>query len=878
MKKSPLRQWVPILSFFGLISSPAAFAQCENPVVLDNLIAGLEIGFSVDPSEPQPDIVLAAQDVIPIRGFISPEARYFTGSDVVTVQCETDYFLTYLWLGAGPFEAPTPEARIEKLINFRNRHSEIDLLIDGVPIGAPIETIPQDGFNPWDPGSPMAYMFFYWISEPHSLEPKSYDVRLQYRIDEPLYISDFDLEVLDVPKLVAADGSNNNFFGWSAATSGDTAVIGAYRQLNENGRSGAAYVFDRNTAGAVCLKTGTQDPWCEQAKLVALDEENGDRFGYRVAISGDTIIVSARRDDTAGGQDAGSAYVFTRSTDVWTQQAKLVASDGAAFDTFGGGLAFAGDTALIGAPGDDNGEGSVYVFTGSGAAWSQQAKLTPDDPQANQFFGGAISISGDTALFGASYDNEMANSAGAAYVFTRSAGDWTQQAKLTASDSVEWDRIGVHVALSADTAILGANYANKAYVFVRDGVTWEEQAKLTASDGAADDFFGSVALSGDTAVIGADADDDWAFDSGSAYVFTRSGGEWTEHGKFGAPDAAVREWFGKEVALSGDIALITATTSGIAWKGTPGSAYAFDDMDGDGWLHDSDNAPGFYNPDQSDVDGDGIGDVADPCPSNPDNNSCDPSGSTAESIDPVNGGVVATQDGSAVITVPPGALVTEGVTSISVTDEGTGFQLSDLGQAFAVFGVDIGPEGTVFDVPITLVFAWDDADNDGVVDGTIIQEASLQVTKDGTAITGECQNNPTGDSVLPDCDANLNTFTFQVSSLSKFAIVGPNDSDEDGVPDDVNGINGIVDRCPNTVLPEEVVPTSGHLGNNRWALQSADGNFTQAPPQAGSVFSISTADTRGCSCQQIIEAAGLGNGHTKNGCSTSAMLNWINNP
>jgi len=608
MNKSPVRRWAVLLSMLGLITSQASFAQCENPVGLDDVMAGLDIGFSVDPGDPQPDIMLAAKG-IPTRGFIDPEA-----GDIGTIQCESDHFLTYLWIGAGDGGAEIPSAvnRLQRLENFRTRFSQLNLFIDGLPVTAEvIETEPRDGFNP-NTGGPMAYLFVGWITEPYSLTPGFHDVTLEFLLDTDLIsYPPVSFEVLDVPKLVAADGSNNNFFGWSSAISGDTAVIGAYKQRNENGRSGAAYVFDRNTAGAVCPATGTQDPWCEQAKLVASDGADGDRFGYRVAISRDTIIVSARRDDTAGGQDAGSAYVFTRSAGVWTQQAKLIASDGAAFDTFGGALAFAGDTALIGAPGDDNGEGSVYVFTGSGTAWTQIQKLTPDDPQANQYFGGGISIFGDTALFGASGDNEMANSAGAAYVFTRSAGDWTQQDKLTASDSVELDSIGVNVALSAHTALLGAPYANKAYVFVRDGVTWEEQAKLTASDGAAGDFFGSVALFGNTAVIGADADSDWAFHSGSAYVFTRSGGVWTERGKFGAPDASEREWFGKDIALSGDIALITAPTSAIDWKHTPGSAYTFDDMDGDSWSHDSDNAPGFYNLDQSDVDGDGIGDVAD---------------------------------------------------------------------------------------------------------------------------------------------------------------------------------------------------------------------------------------------------------------------------
>jgi len=211
MNKSYVRLGAALLSILGLVTSQTSFAQCENPVGLDDVMAGLEIGFSVDPSEQQPDFVLAAQGV-PTRGFISPEARYYTGEDVVTVQYETDYFLTYLWLGAGPFNAPTPEERILKLENFRAQHSDIGLLIDGVPIGAPIETMPQDGFNPWDPGSPMAYMFFYWISEPYTLTLGFHGVRLEYRIDGAPQSSTANLEVLEDPRAPGANVISNGSF------------------------------------------------------------------------------------------------------------------------------------------------------------------------------------------------------------------------------------------------------------------------------------------------------------------------------------------------------------------------------------------------------------------------------------------------------------------------------------------------------------------------------------------------------------------------------------------------------------------------------------------------------------------------------------------
>ena len=125
--------------------------------------------------------------------------------------------------------------------------------------------------------------------------------------------------------------------------------------------------------------------------------------------------------------------------------------------------------------------------------------------------------------------------------------------------------------------------------------------------------------------------------------------------------------------------------------------------------------------------------------------------------------------------------------SLSITDVGSDFVLtSSIGQAVAIFGVNIEPEGTVFNVPITLVFAWDDVNNDGKVDGTNIQEKKLIITKDGVAITDQCQFDT-------NCNTVLNTFTFMVSSLSEFTLAGPLDTDNDGVPDNYSGQ---VDLCP----------------------------------------------------------------------------------
>ena len=320
------------------------------------------------------------------------------------------------------------------------------------------------------------------------------------------------------------------------------------------------------------------------AKLVAGDGAAGDYFGQSVSLSGDTALIGADSDDDKGA-NSGSAYIFTRSGSTWTQQAKLTAGDGAASDCFGSSVSLSGDTALIGAYSDDDkgaNSGSAYIFTRSGSTWTQQAKLTADDGTPSDFFGYSVSLSGDTALIGAHFDDDKGLYSGSAYIFTRSGSTWTQQAKLTAGDEASSDYFGSFVSLSGDTALISAygdddkgTDSGSAYIFTRSGSTWTQQAKLTAGDGAASDYFsGSVSLSGDTALIGARADDDKGTNSGSAYIFTRSGSTWTQQAKLTAGDGAASDYFSQSVSLSGDTALISAR--GDDDKGTDsGSAYIF---------------------------------------------------------------------------------------------------------------------------------------------------------------------------------------------------------------------------------------------------------------------------------------------------------------
>lgn len=371
----------------------------------------------------------------------------------------------------------------------------------------------------------------------------------------------------ETQKLLASDGNAWDWFGLSVSFSGDTALIGANMTDDKGADSGSAYIFKR-----------TENTWNQYQKLNASDGATGDNFGVSVSISGDTALIGAPMDDDKGA-DSGSVYVFTYNGNTWNQRAKILAPDGAAQDFFGWSVFLEGNTALIGAYADeDNGpnSGSVYVFNGSGASWDQQAKLNASDGSPNDRFGWRTSLSGDTALIGAPYAD---STKGSAYVFKREGVSWTEQAKLNASDGAAEDYFGNSVSLSGDTALIGAyqdddkgTNSGSAYMFIRTENTWTLQQKLNASDGTEGDYFGySVSLDGDTALIGAPADNDTRYFIGSAYMFTRTDNTWTEQQKLLASDGTSNDWFGWSVALSLGTAFIGAPCD----NASKGSMYVF---------------------------------------------------------------------------------------------------------------------------------------------------------------------------------------------------------------------------------------------------------------------------------------------------------------
>jgi hypothetical protein len=284
----------------------------------------------------------------------------------------------------------------------------------------------------------------------------------------------------------------------------------------------------------------------ERALLTASDGTSGDRLGISVALDGGTAVVGAAWDDV-NGEFSGSAYVFERDLggpNAWGEVTRLEAADANEWDWFGMASAVFGDTAAVGAPRKEVVEGAVYLFErnrGGPDAWGQVAKLTPPVPDYLSDYGEQLALFEDTVVVGAAHEETaFGENSGTVYVYERDLGgpdSWGLRAQLFSSDLQEGDQFGASVAISGDTLVVGATLEDElgdasgaAYVFVRDDGgpdAWGEVSKLTASDGDIDSYFGSaIAIHGDTVLVGAIYDDDlcdgsWWCDAGAAYLFER---------------------------------------------------------------------------------------------------------------------------------------------------------------------------------------------------------------------------------------------------------------------------------------------------------------------------------------------------------------------
>ena len=317
-------------------------------------------------------------------------------------------------------------------------------------------------------------------------------------------------------------------------------------------------------------------------------------FGNAVAISGDTMVVGASNYDTTPntGINIGRAYVFVRTNGTWTQQAQLQASDGASGDEFGYSVAISGETIVVGswrsnAPTSNS--GAAYVFTRSGTTWTQQQKITAGDGAADDEFGNSVAINGDTIAVGShSADQPSGNGhAGAVYIFNRSGTTWTQSQKLIPTGTVLFgDFLGESVAVSGDTLVAGASGDQEptrtnrgtVYVYSRSGGTFTQQQKLVVPDTTPSTQLGSsVAIDGDTIASGAlgDTPTPGQPNHGSVYVFARSGGGFGLPQKLNSSDSATSDYFGWSVAVRGDTIAVGARYDDTPIGTDAGSAYVF---------------------------------------------------------------------------------------------------------------------------------------------------------------------------------------------------------------------------------------------------------------------------------------------------------------
>lgn len=372
-------------------------------------------------------------------------------------------------------------------------------------------------------------------------------------------------------KLLAADGATGAEFGFAVAVEGDTALAGAFAADGAAPAAGAVYVLQR--AGA---------SWVATQKLGASDGASGAAFGVSVDLDGDLAVVGASLHASVG-PEAGAAYVFERSGGAWLEVAQLLPSDAEAFDRFGESVAISGERIVVGMHVADAAPpeaGAAYVFERRGGVWSETAKLTDPSAVDDDHFGAAVDVRGDRILLGARLDSTAGPLCGAAHVLELAGGAWTIAEELHASDAAGGDLFGWAVALGDDRLAVGATQQasggpGAVYVFERAGGAWSEVARLAAADGAPGDRLGAaLALDGTRVLAGAELHDGAGANAGAAYVFSPARGAWGEEARLVALDAQANDRLGASVGLAGDAVLAGApfeTELGIR----AGALYAF---------------------------------------------------------------------------------------------------------------------------------------------------------------------------------------------------------------------------------------------------------------------------------------------------------------
>lgn len=406
----------------------------------------------------------------------------------------------------------------------------------------------------------------------------------------------------ETAKLTATDNEEEDLFGSSVDISNDHVVIGAYYHRESAIWSGIAYVYSKPDKG-------WQD-MTETAKLSPSDDDEYQRFGYSVSISGENIVVGSI---AARGNHiySGAAYVFTMPSVGWenmTETAKLVSSNGYIGDRFGAAVYISGDAIVVGANSeeDETSTGETYVFYKEGDTWSNQSEtaiLSASDFESEDLFGYAVAISENHVISTSTLDNDRGFQSGAAYTFTKPELGWeaaseTQKILPPLFYSNERNYYGDAVTQDQDIVVVTNRVwrvlrTNVAYVYKIENEQWTKLAELTTSEVSDFDGFGSsVAISGDDIVIGNYLDDEKNLNAGALYVYTKPADGWTdmtETAKLTSSGDYYSEFLGSDVAFSG---------SDIV-AGADEAAYVFSKPEG-GWVNMTETARLTPPADQSD--------------------------------------------------------------------------------------------------------------------------------------------------------------------------------------------------------------------------------------------------------------------------------------
>ncbi|MCB0556160.1 MAG: FG-GAP repeat protein, partial [Phaeodactylibacter sp.] len=336
-----------------------------------------------------------------------------------------------------------------------------------------------------------------------------------------------------------------------------------------------------------------------ETKILPDDGIDYMHFGVGNAIYGEFAFVGAWGDNS-NGTNSGSAFIYKKEGAGWQLSQKILPTDGDSEDKFGTTLAAWGDFCIVGAVGDEeNGleSGSAYIFKRNGDSWIQHTKLLPDDGAGFDRFGIEVDIYGSYAIVGARGNSDLGPSSGSAYIFHNDNGAWVQQAKLLPTDGDANDWFGSSVAIYGDYAVIGAHVdeengldSGSAYVFKRSGSTWTQVAKLLPNDGAPFDYFGfGLDIHQNTIAVGAFGNSDPGPSSGSAYVFQETAGNWVQVQKILPNDLEAGDEFGGDIKMNGQYLVASAAGSYINGSES-GSVYLFE-KEGDSWVQSQEIAP-----------------------------------------------------------------------------------------------------------------------------------------------------------------------------------------------------------------------------------------------------------------------------------------------